>query len=576
MMPHTIAARSMSALTVLGLSASLVAGPLNPPTGPITSTYKTLTEVEPRVVVDATNTPGDVDSVFRIDAPGSYYLTGNVTGVANASGIEIDADDVTLDLNGFTVSGVANAIDGVFVESAHRGVTIRNGIVRGWGGSGVNGSSSFVRVERVHAISNAFRGIRLGNGSAVIGCSAELNGNDGISLGSGTITGSRASANAMHGFSGGAQVIITECWTRENTGFGYSLLNGGTVQQSTSRNDVLGGVIVIAGSSVIGCTVSNAGAVSGGAFGVYAGEHSTVSECTIDMTFGTGLLAERGSVVEACSVNDSDDDGIVCFEPGVTVRGCNATENGGDGIKLAPECLAINCIANNNAIGIRGRPECQVQGCVANNNTVAGILFGQDNFDREAGSVIDCSVNGSGDHGIRMSGIGFSHVSGCYVSDCAGDGINAGGMITGCTVVGCDIGIVAGNATVTNCSSSWNASHGIDVNVSTVRECTVTNNNADGILCRAGCFVAENNCRDNIESGIRVFSSGNRVEANHTTSNNQFGIEVSVNLSNFVLRNTSMFNGSGEYQMLTATDFGAILSVNGSFTTSNGFANLQD
>ena len=51
-------------LTRLSLAAGLalaagaaLAGPLNPPSGPVTSTYKTLTEVEPRVPVSATNTP---------------------------------------------------------------------------------------------------------------------------------------------------------------------------------------------------------------------------------------------------------------------------------------------------------------------------------------------------------------------------------------------------------------------------------------------------------------------------------------------------------------------------------------
>jgi len=86
------------ALTVLGAVASLAglfiaysawAGPLDPPAGPVTSTYKTLTEVEPRTAINTTNTPGDADSLFKITQPGSYYLTGNITGVAAKHGIEI-------------------------------------------------------------------------------------------------------------------------------------------------------------------------------------------------------------------------------------------------------------------------------------------------------------------------------------------------------------------------------------------------------------------------------------------------------------------------------------------------------
>src|SRR6185295_11122012 len=91
-------------LTVAG-TAVLLAGPLDPPAGPILPTYKTLNEVEPRIVINAANTPGDADSLFKITQPGSYYLTGNITGVAGKHGIEVVASGVTLDLNGFDLLG---------------------------------------------------------------------------------------------------------------------------------------------------------------------------------------------------------------------------------------------------------------------------------------------------------------------------------------------------------------------------------------------------------------------------------------------------------------------------------------
>ena len=81
------------------------AGDLNPPAGPVTPTMKTLTEVEPRIAINAVNTPGDAFSTFKITQPGSYYLTGNVTGAAGTSGIRVASGQVTLDLNGFTLEG---------------------------------------------------------------------------------------------------------------------------------------------------------------------------------------------------------------------------------------------------------------------------------------------------------------------------------------------------------------------------------------------------------------------------------------------------------------------------------------
>jgi len=53
------------ALTVT-ISHFVGKGDLNPPVGPVAPAHKTWTEVEPRIAINATNTPGDADSLFRI------------------------------------------------------------------------------------------------------------------------------------------------------------------------------------------------------------------------------------------------------------------------------------------------------------------------------------------------------------------------------------------------------------------------------------------------------------------------------------------------------------------------------
>ncbi|RMD64345.1 MAG: hypothetical protein D6824_04110, partial [Planctomycetota bacterium] len=115
---HTMNGRwSMAAVVAATTGAQALAGPLNPPAGPIAPTHKTLTEVEPRIAVSADNTPGDADSVFKITQSGSYYLLGDVVGERLKFGIEITAPNVTLDLNGFTLQGVVGSFSGVVVNA---------------------------------------------------------------------------------------------------------------------------------------------------------------------------------------------------------------------------------------------------------------------------------------------------------------------------------------------------------------------------------------------------------------------------------------------------------------------------
>ena len=64
-------ANSILIVATLGGIIWVSAGDLNPPAGPVTPTMKTLTEVEPRIAINAANTPGDVSSTFKMIEPGS-------------------------------------------------------------------------------------------------------------------------------------------------------------------------------------------------------------------------------------------------------------------------------------------------------------------------------------------------------------------------------------------------------------------------------------------------------------------------------------------------------------------------
>ncbi|MFN0132673.1 MAG: hypothetical protein ACKVW3_09120 [Phycisphaerales bacterium] len=273
---------SVSSLALMA-SAMLVAGPLTPPGGPVASTYKTLTEVEPRVLVSATNTPSSVDSVFTISQPGSYYLAGNVAGVSGRHGIKIDADGVTLDLRGFEVLGAAGTLDGVRVVPGRRGVTVRDGTLRGWKGAGVSavggpnadgciyqnlcvigngtdensyaldvgGASSVVNCMTAY---NLGTGIRGNNGTLISGSTSSGNGGDGIICGAGTVVNCLARGNVYDGIRVGSSVI-SGCTVTANSGGGIVIHDGSIAKDNTSFANGWGVYIYSDGSRAEGNTI---------------------------------------------------------------------------------------------------------------------------------------------------------------------------------------------------------------------------------------------------------------------------------------------------------------------------------
>jgi hypothetical protein len=91
---------------------------------------KTLDQIEPRKEVNPTNTPGDASNHFIITQPGSYYLGANLTMTGANNGINIQADDVSLDLHGFSIVGAGSTGRGIVVPLTRRRLHIHHGTVR--------------------------------------------------------------------------------------------------------------------------------------------------------------------------------------------------------------------------------------------------------------------------------------------------------------------------------------------------------------------------------------------------------------------------------------------------------------
>src|SRR5262245_43881508 len=143
------------------------AGPLAPP-GPPGPTFKTLSEVEPRIPISALP--------VTLSQPGSYYLTTNLMGVAGQHGITITGPRVTVDLAGFEFRGVASSLSGIMINPA-TSPHIRNGSIANWGQDGINGTNGGGGIiEELRVFNNTRYGISFNSGSQIRKCVVGANG----------------------------------------------------------------------------------------------------------------------------------------------------------------------------------------------------------------------------------------------------------------------------------------------------------------------------------------------------------------------------------------------------------------
>jgi hypothetical protein len=197
-------------------------GSLIPPGAP-GPTMLTLSQVQPRVPVDAVHTPGNASTEFLINNPGSYYLTTNIIGVSSEYGIEITANNVTLDLNGFSMIGPASANTGIFITSGVTNPIVRNGSVNGWSSinDGILSFGNNTVIENV-SVSGGATGIGcLGSGGVIRDCAVNLSDEDGLYLGGPgyLVYGNTFSGNNTVNEGNGAAIFINASGNRIENNF---------------------------------------------------------------------------------------------------------------------------------------------------------------------------------------------------------------------------------------------------------------------------------------------------------------------------------------------------------------------
>jgi parallel beta-helix repeat protein len=480
--------------------AAFAQGSLTPPGAPA-PTMKTLDQVEPRIPVDATHTPGDTSAVFKITQEGSYYLTGNITGVAGKNGILVQSSGVTLDLMGHSVGGTGvGSLNGIFLTGFASNVTIRNGTVEGWAVAGINvNNQGFGLYEDLRITGNG-TGMSVGDG-VIQRCIASNNTNGGIFIATfATVRDCTSKSNGADGFSGNSNCTFTDCWAMQNAGNGFNAGETSTLTNCVATfNSGTAGIVLDRGSSATGCTSSNN--IGANSHGFSVGSTCTITGCVAFQNSQRGITTGGGCVVTHCTAGSNSGDAGIFTGGDSNLSHCNASENGStaassSGIQTGNNCTVSNCTASENT---------------GSGASTFGIQTGTNNSVTDCTASLNTSTNGA-------------------LTNATGGGI-----------------AVLNRSTVLHCTASQNKGDGIRA--------------PTGCLLKDNTGQANGNGTGD-GAGIHTTGSDNRIESNNVASNDR-GIDVGL-AGNLIIKNSASGNGPTNnlnYVIAASNRYGPIIDI---------------
>jgi hypothetical protein len=225
---------------------------------------------------------------YPINSSGSYYLTSNLTSTGD--GITVNADNVTIDFNGFTMTGPGKSSAtgyGVYMDG-RKNVEIKNGTIREFGYDGIRENNNPYgqghRIIHMRVEDNGgpfYYGIFLsGKHHLIRDCLANSNGNSGINVGAGaTVTGNTTSGNGDHGMIIGSGSTVTGNTISYNASHGIYASYGSTIKNNTAYHNGWYGIYLMNYDFVDGNCAYDNNTVGG---------YGNISPC-LDCVFGSNV-----------------------------------------------------------------------------------------------------------------------------------------------------------------------------------------------------------------------------------------------------------------------------------------------
>ncbi len=535
---------------------ALAQGPLTPP-GPPGSTLRTLEQIEPRVPLSGNS--------IQITAPGSYYLTSDVGSGGMTTGITISADNVTLDLNGFSVIGNGTLfVNGIDLTGTPHNIVIKNGTVRNWGSSGIDmHAGSHCRIVNVRATDNSGAGIHAGADLVVKDCTTSRNLGWGIIPGYGTvvencianhcqygisenhhpirIVGCTVYSNTVTGIECGNSSWVASCHVFDNGIYGIAVGGSGNLIEKNKMTGNGSGLNIIGSSNDIRGNVVAGNATN---YTIAAGNHLSllISELPEALMWPasvklTGNLAvppmSPGLLVLADNVTIDLNGHVIVGDPdsgpgiqvpdlhtGLVIKNGTIRNCGGAAIDAmqaeASRATDVLCLENG-GYGVHLGKNALIRGCVARGNGGQGIHAGR------ASAIRDCIADGNGDAGI----VG-----------------EQGSVLENCTAhENTGVGLATASGTIQGSAAWMNTSDGIyATDGSAVRMCSAYDNRGNGVFTGQDCVVANCTATGNGANGCRMGARSHVSDcaASLNTSNGFYAEEAGGTLRDC----TAEYNGA--------------------------------
>jgi hypothetical protein len=211
---------------------------------------------------------------FTISQAGHYYVTRNLTGASGQNGITVAADDASIDLGGFVLSGSGGTGYGIVVNTNVAGTRITNGVLKAWQVGVAASGSGYTTISDLQSRGNAQGGIIMSAHGSIERCNVSGNGYADAASGYGLRVSYTAvrdcvvTDNKAYGLWSEGAADISGIYARNNGSSDVLIVGLGTTLRDSHVCGLLttgdGGITTTGGSVIIDNTLSLLSDFSGG------------------------------------------------------------------------------------------------------------------------------------------------------------------------------------------------------------------------------------------------------------------------------------------------------------------------